>query len=159
MSRQISFFHSEHDSIRFVQEIDKNKGMILIGDSAVPPTFVESMILSKMCTYSCKFSIIPSKLVATYNKTIPNSATIEFDNCCKGNSLSRTYEVGRIYLAPIRDGNYVPETAELYESLRKYIKTAYHFEKKAGAYFSLECWENYYAHYYYATCAGKPVLI
>ena len=51
MSRQISFFHSEHDSIRFVQEIDKNKGMILIGDSAVPPTFVESMILSKMCTY------------------------------------------------------------------------------------------------------------
>lgn len=146
MSRQISFFHSEHDSIRFVQEIDKNKGMILIGDSAVPPTFVESMI-------------IPSKLVATYNKTIPNSATIEFDNCCKGNSLSRTYEVGRIYLAPIRDGNYVPETAELYESLRKYIKTAYHFEKKAGAYFSLEFWEKYYAHYYYATCAGKPVLI
>ena len=133
--------------------------MILIGDSAVPPTFVESMILSKMCTYSCKFSIIPSKLVATYNKTIPNSATIEFDNCCKGNSLSRTYEVGRIYLAPIRDGNYVPETAELYESLRKYIKTAYHFEKKAGAYFSLEFWEKYYAHYYYATCAGKPVLI
>lgn len=159
MSRQISFFHSEHDSIPFVQEIEKNNGMILIGDSAVPPTFVESIILSKMCTHSCKFSIIPAKLVTAYNNTIPDSAILEFNNCCKGNSLSRTYEIGRIYLAPTRDGNYVPETAELYESLRKYIKTVYRFEKKAGAYFAPDFWEKYSAHYFHATCAGKPILI
>ena len=81
MSRQISFFHSEHDSIRFVQEIDKNKGMILIGDSAVPPTFVESMILSKMCTYSCKFSIIPSKLFLIRQQL--NSTIVVRETVCR----------------------------------------------------------------------------
>ena len=159
MSRQISFFHSEYDAIRFIQKIAISNGLILIGDSAVPPASLETMILSKMCTYSCKLSIIPIKLVDAYKKSISDSMTIEFNTCCKGNSLSRTYEMGRIYVVPGSDGNYVPETAELYESLRKYIKTAYRFEKKAGAYFAPDFWDKFYAHYYHATCAGRPVLI
>ena len=159
MSRQISFFHAERDLIQFVREIEKNNGMIVIGDSAILPTYVENIVLSKMSTYSCKFSIIPAKLVDAYNKRIHNSMTLEFNNCCKGNSLSRTYEVGRLYLAPTCGGNYVPETLALYESLRKYIRTVYHFEKKVGAYFAPEFWEKYHAHYYFATCAGKPVLV
>lgn len=159
MSRQISFFHSEHDAIRFMQEIGKNNGMILVGSLAVPAISIENIMLSKMNTHSCKFSIISSKHSTVCRKNIINSMMLEFSNCCKGNGLSRTYEVGRIYLAPTRDGNYVPEAAELYESLRKYIKENYRFEKKAGAYFAPEFWEKYDAHYYYATRAGKPVSI
>lgn len=159
MSRQIYFFHSEHDSIRFLQEIGKNNGMILIGNSAVPPICIKNTMLDKMCTHSCQFSVIPSELGSEYCRIHDDSLTFEWSNCCKGNRLSRTYEVGRMYLAPTRDGNYIPETMALYESLRKYIKVAYHFEKKARIYFSLEFWEKYCAHYYHGTNAGIPVRI
>ena len=44
--------------------------------------------------------------------------------------MSRTYEVGRLYLVPACSGAYVPESATLYEALRRYLKAAYHYEQK-----------------------------
>ena len=159
MSRQIYFFHSECDSIRFLQEIERHNGVVLAGDTVVPPLSVEDTMLNKMNTHSCKFSIVPRKPSFANCGRIIDGMAIEFNNCCKGNSLSRTYEIGRIYLTQTHDGDYIPEMVELYELLRKYIKTTYHFEKKAGAYFAPEFWERYCAHYYHATCAGRPISI
>lgn len=159
MSRQIYFFHSECDSIQLLQEIERNNGMVLAGDSVVLPSSVEDTMLSKMNTHSCKFRIVPRKPCFVNCGSIMDGTALEFNNCCKGNSLSRTYEIGRIYLTQTHDGDYISEMVELYELLRKYIKTTYHFEKKAGAYFAPEFWEKYCAHYYHATCAGNPISI
>ena len=136
MSRQISFFHAEPDAVRFLQEIDRRGGTFWIGNAAVPPLSMIEAVQDKMSTHLCKFRIVPAGLAAACSASMPEAAIIEFCNCCRGNAMSRTYEVGRLYLVPACSGAYVPESAALYEALRRYLKAAYHYEPKAGAYFS-----------------------
>lgn len=73
---------------------------------------------------------------------------------CRGHTRS-----GRLYLVPACSGAYVPESAALYEALRRYLKAAYHYEPKAGAYFSPAFWEKLRTNYYHAARAGRPVFL
>lgn len=157
MSRQISFFHSERDLQKFIEVVDCNGGLIVFNDELVPPKLIIDIVIQKMQTHSCKFGIVPSQLTSIWSKSYSDAATIEFNNCCRGNKLSRTYEAGRLYVVPTDKGSYINETSELYDALRKYIKSSYHYERLAGFYFSLDFWEKYCTHYYYATLAGIPI--
>ena len=157
MSRQISFFHSERDLQKFIEVVDCNSGLIVFNDELVPPKLIIDIVIQKMQTHSCKFGIVPSQLTSIQSKSYSDAATIEFNNCCRGNKLSRTYEAGRLYVVPTDKGSYINETRELYDALRKYIKSSYHYERLAGFYFSLDFWEKYCTHYYYATLAGIPI--
>ena len=159
MSRQISFFHAEPDAVRFLQEIDRRGGTFWIGNAAVPPLSMIEAVQDKMSTHLCKFRIVPAGLAAACSASMPEAAIIEFCNCCRGNAMSRTYEVGRLYLVPACSGAYVPESATLYEALRRYLKAAYHYEPKAGAYFSPAFWEKLRTNYYHAARAGRPVFL
>ena len=147
MSRQISFFHAEPDAVRFLQEIDRRGGTFWIGNAAVPPLSMIEAVQDKMSTHLCKFRIVPAGLAAACSASMP------------GNAMSRTYEVGRLYLVPACSGAYVPESAALYEALRRYLKAAYHYEPKAGAYFSPAFWEKLRTNYYHAARAGRPVFL
>ena len=136
MSRQISFFHAEPDAVRFLQEIDRRGGTFWIGNAAVPPLSMIEAVQDKMSTHLCKFRIVPAGLAAACSASMPEAAIIEFCNCCRGNAMSRTYEVGRLCLVP-----------------------AYHYEPKAGAYFSPAFWEKLRTNYYHAARAGRPVFL
>lgn len=94
MSRQISFFHAEPDAVRFLQEIDRRGGTFWIGNAAVPPLSMIEAVQDKMSTHLCKFRIVPAGLAAACSASMPEAAIIEFCNCCRGNAMSRTYEVG-----------------------------------------------------------------
>lgn len=94
MSRQISFFHAEPDAVRFLQEIDRRGRHILDGNAAVPPLSMIEAVQDKMSTHLCKFRIVPAGLAAACSASMPEAAIIEFCNCCRGNAMSRTYEVG-----------------------------------------------------------------
>ena len=111
MSRQISFFHAEPDAVRFLQEIDRRGGTFWIGNAVVPPLSMIEAVQDKMSTHLCKFRIVPAGLAAACSASMPEAAIIEFCNCCRGNAMSRTYEVGRLYLVPACSGAYVPESA------------------------------------------------
>ena len=111
MSRQISFYHAEPDAVRFLQEIDRRGGTFWIGNAAVPPLSMIEAVQDKMSTHLCKFRIVPAGLAAACSASMPEAAIIEFCNCCRGNAMSRTYEVGRLYLVPACSGAYVPESA------------------------------------------------
>ena len=104
MSRQISFFHAEPDAVRFLQEIDRRGGTFWIGNAAVPPLSMIEAVQDKMSTHLCKFRIVPAGLAAACSASMPEAAIIEFCNCCRGNAMSRTYEVGRLYLVPACSG-------------------------------------------------------
>ena len=155
MSKQLYFFHSEPDISQLLQEMERFGGLLLVDGVPVPPTSCLDAVLEKMSTFSCTFQILPAALARDSQPPFPREMLIEFKNCCKGNALSRTYEVGRFYMAP---GGYVPETAALYDALAKYIRTAYSYKKAAGAWFSPDFLEKYNARLYHALRAGKPVL-
>ena len=161
MSKQISFFHTELDIPRFIQEVESHGGLFLFNKIVMSTVSVEGIMREKMGTHSCKFGIISAELWTRHLQrleTIPLEGIIEFNNCHKGRPQSRTYEVGRLYIRANSNGIYTSEAIVLYELLRKFIKTNYCFIKKAGAYFAPDFLEKYNAHYFYATRAGRPVL-
>ena len=121
--------------------------------------FIIRFDLAKMETHSCSFNIIPKSLACTDGASVSNAVQIEFKNCCKGNKLSRTYEVGRFFLMPYCDGTYVTESMQLYNVLTKYIRATYFYKKKAAAWLSPEFLEKYRTHYFFALRAGQPVYL
>lgn len=157
MSKQIYFFHTERDTIHLLQEIEMNDGVFLVNSKPMLPTLLSDLILQKMETHSCSFNIIPKSLAYTDGASVSNAFQIEFKNCCKGNKLSRTYEVGRFFLMPYCDGTYVTESMQLYNVLTKYIRATYSYKKKAAAWLSPEFLEKYRTHYFFALRAGQPV--
>ena len=157
MSRQIYFFHSESDVMEFIRAVDARGGKILVDNSPTPVPLAEDKIIKRMQSYSCKFYVIPAELLSRGIRNVTEAMKIECSNCCKGNALSRTYEIGRLYLAKSDDGTYVKESVRLYESIKRYIKSSYHYLQEKGVYFGPDFGRKYRAHSYYALYAGRPI--
>lgn len=157
MSRQIYFFHSESDVMEFIRAVDTHGGKILVDNSPVPVPIAEDMIIKRMQSYSCKFYIIPAELFSRGICNVTEAMKIECKNCCKGNALSRTYEIGRLYITKSDDGTYVKESVCLYESLKRYIKSNYQYLREKAIYFGPDFGEKYRTHSYYALYAGRPI--
>ena len=155
MSRQISFFQSENDTTQFIHEIENCGGKILIDGASIAPSSTIHTILKQMQTLPSSFRIIPTQFECTCADEL--FRTIEFQICCRYNNLSRTYDVGRLYIVRNDEGYYCEEAEHLYGKLIKYIKKLYHYDKKTLNYFAPDFWEKYCTHYYYAVRGNQPV--
>lgn len=163
MGRQIRFVHTEEDISQFLSSIEENHGRILLDGVAVLPTCVEDAVLYQMNSKMCQFEIVDSArddwTGNMFHNHILNGVSIEFSNCTKGNSYSRTYEIGRLYISQRSSGGYDAQTLALFEKLRKYIKKHYQYSQKAQIYTSASFLESYALHRVYVTQLGRKVLI
>lgn len=161
MGSQIRFFHTEADVVFFLREIQLNGGSFLIDGIPHRPLEVADEVLSQMCSYTSKFQIVCSEQQLSESDSsgvsLNAGSSIEFLNCCKGNSLSRTYEMGRLFVANTEQGGYSPEIYSLYKKLCAYIKKRYSYSKSAEAYFSQTFVKEIDRRYLYACCLGRPI--
>lgn len=139
MSKQISFVHSETDVIKFISEVLERKCCFLEIKSHEAVINPVETVVDRMNTDSCKFLIIP------YGGNVENA--IEFDNCFRGNELSRTYEVGRLYAS---DGC-SQITLDAFNELKKFIKRNYSYCKTNRTYFGRDFLDKHLKNYYFAT--------
>ncbi len=139
MSRQICFVHSEIDVIRFVAKVLKRRCSFIDVNSHCVIMDPECIIIEKMSTDFCGFLIIPDGGDVT--------DAIEFDNCFRCNELSRTYEVGRLYIS---DGC-SHKTLKAYNELKKFIKMNYAYCKTNRIYFGQDFLDKHLKNFYYAT--------
>lgn len=161
MGSQISFLHTEEDVISFLEEIEKNDGRIIIDGKIHCPSKVNDNVLLQMSSFACKFKIVCSyqqNLEECHSDlTVAAGTAIEFLNCCKGNALSRTYEVGRLYITKNEQGIYDSKTYLLYKKLCTYIKKGYLYSNRSHTYFSPTFKHGTEQHYLYASCLGRPI--
>lgn len=156
MGRQIEFLHSEIDTKNFLLIIEQFNGRLIIDGVPISPTGSAQCVIREMNSFSCKFRLLPS----CYSDTALSRSTertIEFSNSCRGNSASRTYEVGRLYIAPNNVGQYDEQTLNLYNKLRNHIKNNYYYSTKSHVYFAENFFGYYKSSHYYAVKGGIPI--
>lgn len=154
MGSQIYFVHTEADIPSFLSVLEAENGLILFQGSAFSPEYLESEILRQMCTDRGKFDIVLSN--KPYQGVLSGSG-IEFLNCSKGNPLSRTYEVGRLYMCKQDSGEYDQNIYALYKKLCMYIKKHYVYSKDSKIYFSQTFLSKYNHHVLHVTRLGRPI--
>lgn len=159
MSRQISFYHTEQDALRLLQFAGSRDGLVFDDEMLLPASSVPERLHGKMNTFSCTFHLYPSSLTKQLNTVPSKYEMVEFMNCTRGDSDSRTHELGRLYLAPAWDGSYAAETVKLYEALRRYIKANYRYAKKSGVYVSPEFLEKALSQELSASWGSRGVAI
>lgn len=160
MGRQIRFIHSERDLIPFLSNVVQLGGEFWIGGKVYQSEDAVQCLLDKMNTDSC-FAYILHLSQNDCEWNTPNPASvygIEFSNCYKGNALSRTYYVGRLYIQPDSQGNYIPEVEELYAAIAKYIKKNYDYIKKYRLYVGSDFHTQYKRRYYFAIDTITPLV-
>lgn len=107
----------------------------------------------------CRFYIIPDLGVSQMQGTADKSHLIEFDNCCKRNETSRTYEVGRLFVIADINGEYDKKVLGAFQNLSAYIKKNCIYSKKSRVYFGQDFLSKYRDKYYFALSGGvKPIL-
>lgn len=159
MSRQLYFFHTEDDALRLLQFALSKGAAVFYDEMPMHERLLPRHLHNEMDTFSCRYHLYPNVLL-NRARTVPSRYDmIEFMNCTRGDSTSQTHEVGRIYLAPDRDGAYAPETTKLYEALRRYIKANYRYEKRAGVYISPVFLEKSLSHEVSAAWAKRGLTI
>ncbi len=158
MGRQIEFVHIEDDMISFLSAVEKGGGYIVCNGTAKLPLIYSNEIISQMATPVSQHGIVPTNMFSNGFGVLPGNA-VEFTNCIKGNSLSRVYEVGRLYISPAPDGKYDPALLKLFDSIRKYIKQNYIYSKSAKIYYSPLFKEQYDRCYYYAAKIGRRISL
>lgn len=161
MSRQIKFVHTEEDIASFLLEIEKIGGFLIHKQVICSAPNLTEKVLSQMSTPFCKFYIVPNsqKDDGVVTTDALSGKVIEFLNCRKGNTLSRTYEVGRLFLAADQNAHYDPDMLLLYKALNAYIKKHYLYSSKAQLYYSPAFKAQYDRKYYYAARLGKLITL
>lgn len=161
MGKQISFLHTQEAAANLLKKVERLNGRIIVNGYAHLPSHVEKDIILQMNSFFCQYAIIyaPQQTVESYrtDASVNAGTAIEFLNCCKGNPLSRTYEVGRLYIVKDCHGQYDPSTHALYTQLCKYIKKCYNFDSHSQVYFEPTFKQGYDSNYLYATRLGIPI--
>ena len=158
MGRQIEFVHIEDDIIPFLSAIEKNGGYIVSNGAVKPPLTYSDTIISQMATPVGQCGIVRTNMFSD-SFCVSSGNVVEFTNCKKGNSLSRVYEVGRLFISPTPDGVYDPAMLKLFDAMRKYIKLNYCYSRNAKIYYSPLFKEQYERCYYYAAKIGKRISL
>ena len=158
MGRQIEFVHIEDDMIPFLATIEECGGCIVSADEAKPPLSYSKLMISQMATPVSQWGIVPTNMFSD-NIGVISGNVVEFTNCVKGNSLSRVYEVGRLYVLPTPNGGYDPNILKIFDAMRKYMKQNYCYSKSEKIYYSHSFKEQYDRCYYYVAKMGKRILL
>ena len=161
MGRQIEFVHTEEDIAPFLSEIAKEGGMIIQNKVVCSTSNLTENVLLQMSTPFCRLFIASncSDIDGVVRADALSGTVIEFLNCRKGNSLSRTYEVGRLFLAADQNANSAPDLLLLYKALNAYIKKHYLYSPQAKLYYSPAFKAQYDRKYYYAARMGKLITL
>ncbi len=157
MGRQISFVHEESAARLFLREIERLNGYLIIEGHVYLPSDIEEYLIKQMSSPVSKALIICQPQLSCSDVGILEGTAIDFHNCCKGNTLSRTYQIGRLYMVRNKQGQFDPRLCALFEKLRSYIRKNYLYSKRSGVYFEPIFKERYDANYFYATSHGIPV--
>ena len=158
MGRQIEFIHIEDDIAPFLAAIEKCGGDLVCDGDVKPPLAFLEIIISQMATSVGQCSIVPSNMFSG-SFSVLSGNVVEFTNCKKGNSLSRVYEAGRLFISPTPDGVYDPHLLKLFEAMREYIKRNYCYSKSSKIYYSPSFKEQYDRCYYYAAKIGRRISL
>lgn len=156
MGKQTRFVHVEEDIYDFLSFLEGEGGYILWDGRAVKPLSLEREIVERMGSWRCQYQITACSEVGIDEK---KCSTIEFTSSSKGNSLSRTYEPGRIYLARTEEGIYDERLLALFAKLHGYIRKSYSYSAKATIYYSGTFKKQYDRQYYYVTQAGWRITL
>lgn len=161
MGRQIEFVHIEDDIIPFLREFEKNGGCIIYNYDLKPMLAHSETIISQMSTRFSKYNVIPrcTSYSLSDSCNVLSGTIVEFSNSRKGNSLSRTYEVGRLFIMQMPEGSYEPNAVMLYNKMCEYIKSNYFYSRSAKIYYSPSFKKEYDRHYYYVARLGKKVIL
>ena len=116
--------------------------------------------IEHMKTDSCKCLIAPSdkNIFDDIGIKLGGKHFIEFDNCYRGSELSRTYEVGRLFIKKNSFGKYDDSALCAFNELAKYIKKNYVYSKTSKIYFGEDFMEKYSKKYYYGTVGNVKMI-
>ncbi len=160
MSHQVYFLQSEEDLIQFLDYLEMLKSVIWTGKRIVPPNEVKHDIDLLVSSPLSKVILIPDSVLSSVKlrekEELKKVNGIEMLLCCKNNSLSRTYEVGRLYCAVNNDFCH-SQLVEFYCTLKAFIIKNYYYSTNARVYFAPMFKRKYDAHYYFATQMGIPI--
>ena len=158
MGRQIEFIHIEEDIVPFLAAIERCGGYIVHnGDVKLAPAY-SGKIITQMATPVSQYGIVSTNMFRD-SFCVSSGNVVEFTNSNKGNSLSRVYEAGRLYVLPTVDGIYDPNLLKLFDAMRKYIKQNYCYSKSTKIYYSYSFKEQYDRNYYYASKIGRRISL
>ena len=160
MGRQINYVHVEEDIPAFLYALEKNGGRIVINGKAVCPTSCKEKIINDVKKHHAQYFLFHSDYTqedGSLSCNLSAESKIEFNSCCKGNSASRTYEVGRLYIMAMPTGEYDLKTLTLYNQMRKHIKKNYLYDSQERIYCSQTFKKLYEKNYYYAVNTGYPI--
>lgn len=163
MSFQIYFLQDEFDAARFLDTLSELHAMVWTGTAVKSPSELTDDIKRQMSSHHCKYTIIPQTalniLQLNDGEAHMDSIGIEFLLCCKGNALSRTYEVGRFYYKQNENRNCNEQTLLLYGQLKKFVIKNYSFSRKAKIYIAPHFNQKYSENHLQATHLGRPITL
>lgn len=145
VSRQVYFVHTDLDVHRFLEVIQTHHGRFVVEGKLIHPLDLEESILTGMASDCSRFYLADESL--EYAGAL-DGVSVEFKNCTKGNPLSRTYELGRLYLRRNSLGQYDAAALALYQKLSSFIKRNYNYSKNAHVYASRHFMEGYLRGYF-----------
>ena len=156
MGKQIEFLQSEEDLQFFLAYLETSGGLVHIGTHVVTPSVACNDIMRKIRTEYCKLFIVQSNTPHADSHAL--NRAIEYRTCSKGNANSRTYNVGRLYIAPNNAGVYDSQLLDLFEKLRRFIKKNYVYSKKTRIYFGSDFKEKYDRRLYFGLNHVTPII-
>lgn len=163
MSYQIYFLQHEDDAVRFLETLSELDAIVWTGNAFKLPSELKDEIKKQMSSFLCKYTIIPQTgmdiLRLNDKEASADRIGIEFLICCKGNVLSRTYEVGRIYYNENQDNSCNEQVLLLYRQLKKFMCKNYSFSKNARIYVAPHFKQKYGKNYLQATQLGCPITL
>ena len=163
MGHQVELVFTEDDVIELLAAIEHFGGAIVYNGLAVLPTDLATEMISKMKTRQGMFAIInatdqiPDSTLLS--QSILTGRVLELSLCTKGNPDSRTYEVGRLYLAPNIGNGYDQALMALYNNLKQWIRKEYCYSKTAKVYYSIQFKSLYDRNYYHVHRCRRPITL
>lgn len=164
MGKQLYFAHVEDDVAQFLEYLEKVNVRFVVNGVLYTPSQMLKQVESEMTSSRLLQYTVVGVPEDSFTKQaqaarIADGTGIEILNCCRGNSESRTYDKGRIYLRTTEKGAYDENALALYKKLYQYFKKNYLYHKQSGVYAS-----NTFEHLYeqekvYLSQLGCPMQL
>lgn len=153
MSRQLYFVQSEEDIRNFLHYIYDIDYMLLYKygylDDICSAT---KLLIDNINSFESQYHILPKSLSYT-------ERDLEYTATVRGNSLSRVYEIGRIYLCRDTFGQYNPDALQCYAQLQRYIKKNYTYHKENQLYVGPEFEKMREKKHWYCAQSGRNIQL
>ena len=153
MSRQLYFVQSEEDIRDFLHYIYNIDYMLLHKDGYLDNICsATNFLMDNINSFDSQYHILPKSLSYT-------ERDLEYIATVRGNSLSRVYEIGRIYICRDTFGQYNQDAMQCYIKLRQYIKKNYFYNKESRLYVGPEFEKMRETKHWYCAQSGRIIQL